>query len=445
MSDFVQPIAQSNYELVPLPGAFITDGRFVRYEDDKNISDTVKDFDSKIDSATEAAEEASDKADALDVRVTALENKPSGDDYTSLKNKPKINGVELSGNKTAEDLGLYSKPSGGIPKTDLAEAVQQEISGKIDAPQTATVGQVLAVKAVDASGKPTEWETVEKGGGSGDADSLLKALVLERTDLPYQFYNGSVVVLNGEIHILGGSGGGTYHYKYDGTSWISVSALPYQFDSGSAVVLNDEIHIFGSSNGDYNTKHYKYNGKSWRVASTLPYQFAYGSAVVLNDEVHILGGSGYDSATRHYKYNGTSWSVVSTLRYQFGSGSAVVLNDEIHILGGNNSSTYHYKYNGTSWSMVSTLPYQFYNGSAVVLNGEIHILGGNVGNTNHYKYSGTSWKAVSTLPYQFNRGSAVVMGERCIALLGGTGVYFVPKSTSANAQMSVNTKIQIAF
>ena len=38
----------------------------------------------------------------------------------------------------------------------------------IPVPQVAEVGQILAVKAVDDAGKPTEWECVEKGGGSGD-------------------------------------------------------------------------------------------------------------------------------------------------------------------------------------------------------------------------------------------------------------------------------------
>lgn len=95
-------------------------------------------------------------------------------DYDELSNKPKINNVELSGNKTASDLGLfsgnyndltnkptipdeladlsddsthrlvtdtekttwnnkgtYSKPSGGIPSTDLASAVQTSL-GKAD-------------------------------------------------------------------------------------------------------------------------------------------------------------------------------------------------------------------------------------------------------------------------------------------------------------------------
>jgi hypothetical protein len=36
---------------------------------------------------------------------------------------------------------------------------------------------------------------------------------------------------------------------------VSVSTLPYKFYYGSAVVLNNEIHILGGSSGS--TKHYK--------------------------------------------------------------------------------------------------------------------------------------------------------------------------------------------
>lgn len=72
-------------------------------------------------------------------------------DYSDLTNKPSINGVTLSGNKTASDLslGTYSKPSGGIPKTDLASAVQTSL-GKADTalqsvPVTSVNGQTGAV------------------------------------------------------------------------------------------------------------------------------------------------------------------------------------------------------------------------------------------------------------------------------------------------------------
>jgi hypothetical protein len=50
-------------------------------------------------------------------------------DYDQLSNQPSINGVTLTGNKTAAQLslGTYSKPSGGIPKADLASAVQTSL------------------------------------------------------------------------------------------------------------------------------------------------------------------------------------------------------------------------------------------------------------------------------------------------------------------------------
>lgn len=89
-------------------------------------------------------------------------------DYSDLSNKPSIEGVTLAGNKTASDLGLakasdipavpvqsvnnktgavvlnasdvgagtYSKPSGGIPKSDLASAVQSVLNGAYHKPDT---------------------------------------------------------------------------------------------------------------------------------------------------------------------------------------------------------------------------------------------------------------------------------------------------------------------
>ena len=80
----------------------------------------------------------------------------------------------------------------------------------------------------------------------------------------------------------------------------SVSTLPYKFSQGSAVVYNNEIHILGDIDSSYYTAHYKWNGTSWTSVSTLPYNFYQGSAVVLyNNEIHILGGSG--NSTAHYK------------------------------------------------------------------------------------------------------------------------------------------------
>ena len=89
--------------------------------------------------------------------------------------------------------------------------------------------------------------------------------------------------------------------------WSSVSTLPYNFYVGSDILLNNEIHILGSGYNSYRTSHYKYNTSTntWSSVSTLPYEFTQSSsAIVLNNEIHILG-SGYSSYyTSHYKISG---------------------------------------------------------------------------------------------------------------------------------------------
>lgn len=77
--------------------------------------------------------------------------------YNDLSNKPSIpNEQTVAGWGFTKNNGTYTKPDGGIPKTDLAQAVQsslnkadtavQDISGKQDAPATAgTAGQVLSL------------------------------------------------------------------------------------------------------------------------------------------------------------------------------------------------------------------------------------------------------------------------------------------------------------
>ena len=65
-------------------------------------------------------------------------------DYDELTNRPRINGHTLTGNQSASDLGLgtYSKPSSGIPKTDLASDVQASLGKADTALQTAPVQSV---------------------------------------------------------------------------------------------------------------------------------------------------------------------------------------------------------------------------------------------------------------------------------------------------------------
>ena len=238
--------------------------------------------------------------------------------------------------------------------------------------------------------------------------------------LPYEFVNGSAVIYNGEIHLLGGENAPTNHYKLDGTQWINVSTLPYNFVNGSAVVCEGILHILGSTDAENATKHYMWDGTSWSENSVeLPYDFMNGSAVVYRDEIHIFGGT--DNLNNHYKLNGNThlWETVSDLPYEFINGAAVVLNDEIHILGSSNSGTSHYKWNSKQWVNVSTLPYEFYNGAAVIYDGVINLIGGDTNKSSHHKWDGTEWVNIVELPYEFYNGASVVYNQ-VLQLLGGS-------------------------
>ena len=303
--------------------------------------------------------------------------------------------------KNLGDSTLYvsANPNPIAEKDDVAELpAKGAVSVETDEGKIYILGAgKVEIHRTNSKFCPFDWQS--SGSGGGGSSSSISGFQIEKyidervigtvsvSTLPYALTYGTAVVLNNEIHILGGGSDLTNHYKFNGTSWESVSTLPYSFDRGSAVVLNNEIHILGG--GTDLTGHYKFNGTSWESVSTLPYGLISGSAVVLNNEIHILGGTRVE--TNHYKFNGTSWESVSTLPYAFTYGSAVVLNNEIHILGGTpietGSDTNHYKFNGTSWESVSTLPYAFTYGSAVVLNNEIHILGGLGFETNHYTAS----------------------------------------------------------
>lgn len=99
-----------------------------------------------------------------------------GNDYNGLKNRPSIEGVELEGNKTAEDLGL--QPAGDYA---TAEAMQTGLAAKANRAAEATAGHVATLDAdgnpVD-SGKtmeeitPKDALTVPGGGTIQPAESL---------------------------------------------------------------------------------------------------------------------------------------------------------------------------------------------------------------------------------------------------------------------------------
>ncbi len=307
---------------------------------------------------------------------------------------------------------------------------------------TATAEDVAEGKYfLTASGVLTEG-TGTGGGGTEEnhtitIDSLSKSVVDDTiiSTIPYDYRSGNVLIYENEIHILGSSMSfaGSRHYKWNGTSWTSVSTIPYYL-TGIALVYNDEIHILSGKDSDI-TKHYKWNGTSWTSVSTIPSSSTsagYQTGIVYDNKIHIFerSSNGY-----HYVWDGTSWT--SSTSMPFSVYSAVIYNNEIHIFGGG-----HYKWDGTNWVQASTLPYSATATIAVVYNGSIHIFGGMTSTyyKYHYKWNGASWTNVGNLQYDFvgNANNAIVYDNKINILGSNANMYHYIALSDAPATITSN-------
>lgn len=100
-------------------------------------------------------------------------------------NAGKILGIGEDGNVVPQD-----KPSGDSVTVDSElsstseNPVQNKIitaalAEKITAPTTAAVGQIIKVKSVDGTGKPTEWEAADLPSGGGKEEPTINNLLCE--------------------------------------------------------------------------------------------------------------------------------------------------------------------------------------------------------------------------------------------------------------------------
>ena len=154
-------------------------------------------------------------------------------DYDDLTDKPSINNVTLSGNKTAAELGLaaasdiptvpvqsvngktgavvlsasdvgagtYSKPSSGIPQTDLASAVQSKLDNTVvvsDTQPTATENK-LWVDTDAGAGTSYQIPTVAEMEAA-DNTILGNLATIESSQATAAHAVGEYIVLNGQLY-----------------------------------------------------------------------------------------------------------------------------------------------------------------------------------------------------------------------------------------------------
>ncbi len=118
------------------------------------------------------------------------------------------------------DGKLKTKPAGGSSITvDSAlsstsvnpvqnKVVTAALAGKITAPATAAVGQIIKVKSVDESGKPTEWECADLDEkveliASGTIEEVASLVVTKDSDGNALSLKNCYVVINGALDGIG--------------------------------------------------------------------------------------------------------------------------------------------------------------------------------------------------------------------------------------------------
>lgn len=114
------------------------------------------------------AADAKAVGDALDTKL---------DKNQGTTNAGKILGVGEDGNVVPQDkpsITVDSALSSTSENPVQNKIITAALAGKITAPTTAAVGQIIKVKSVDESGKPTEWEAVDLPSGGGGGETWVK-------------------------------------------------------------------------------------------------------------------------------------------------------------------------------------------------------------------------------------------------------------------------------
>lgn len=270
--------------------------------------------------------------------------------YNDLSNKPTIpdavTETTVSGWGFTKNTGTYSKPSGGIPKSDLDSSVQTSLGKADTALQSYTEqykGTVTEVK-INGSTKSPSNGVVDLGTVitahqdiSGKQDKLVSGTSIKTV-------NGESLLGSGDITISGGSGGGS-------TSIIDTASSATQTTPKMLITLT-------------------------KYSSTTPDGFAEGSFFTVDFTSKSISAStaGYpyyiNVGGTHYKCVTTTGVEMTKNNYATLSGyytfvrvgtTFVLVNESTNSSsGGSNSSAYPQVNHGTSDTTFTLTPNTFH-------------------------------------------------------------------------------------
>jgi len=247
-----------------------------------------------------------------------------------------------------------------------------------------------------------------------------------------------VVVLNGEIHVIGGgatSGATQLHLRYKPLSnvWDTLAEVPYKAQQPAGAVLAGKIHYFGGgypNSGTPLSYHFVYDPteNKWTAAASLPIPRVIMKAATINGKLYAIGGQPNKTRVDEYNLDSNTWTLKNALPdNNFWYSALVVNNNEMYRFGGGGftapvNSVHKYNSTNDTWTNIATLPKSLHAPAGTALGGNIYIAGGYnfdpIDLVQIFNVNSLTFKTINPLPGARSYHELVTI-DSCIYSVGG--------------------------
>lgn len=251
-------------------------------------------------------------------------------------------------------------------------------------------------------------------------------------------------VVNGKLHVLGGTGYSTVHEVYDPVAdlWMPKAPLPVGRAGPAVEGIGGKLYVvggdIGSNTGTATMVIYDAATDTWSSGAPMPSARNSMASGVINGKLYVAGGDiagvgapqdslyAYDPATN-------TWATKASLPLPRRTAAASVIGDKMYVVGGleacctSKPELQIYDSLTNSWSVGTPMPAGRNQLIAGAINGKLYAVTGinAAGNglaNDAWEYDPVSdtWTAVTAIPTARNSAGAGVIGGKLYVAAGGT-------------------------
>ncbi|XP_043926029.1 kelch-like protein 30 [Protopterus annectens] len=239
-------------------------------------------------------------------------------------------------------------------------------------------------------------------------------------DFPdYNKWGFSVVALNNEVYVTGGSRGSrndswcttqAWRLDFKEGKWKPVAPMLRPRTNHSTAVLNGEIYAIGGTSLDtLEGERYDPYSNAWTLIGPAPKYVSNFSITGCTGKLYVIGSCAmkYNALTLQcYNPVVDSWSLIASpfMPKYLSSPRCVSVDGVVYLIGDNTKKVYMYDPDANMWHKVQLLQMLHENGGMAVIGGKIYVTGG------HWKGMEGDYR-VEVEVYDCARDTWIVEGE----------------------------------